>query len=295
MLSKDLLARIRKIEIKTRRMVDEITAGAYHSVFKGAGIEFDEVREYTSDDDVRDIDWNVTARMGHPYVKKYIEERELTVMLLVDASASGHFGSGDKTKNETAVEIASLLAFSAIRNHDKVGLLLFTDETELYLPPKSGRLHGLRLIRELVARKPQSRGTNIAAALESIVKVLHKKAVIFLISDLIDDNNSYKKLLTVANKRHDIIAVRILDPKELDFPQIPGLSIADAESNSIGYFSGGKRAAESYSEKIKELHAENKEICKKAKVDMIDIRNDEDLIKPLMKFFREREKLVQRV
>ena len=149
---------------------------------------------------MKDIDWNVTARMGHPYVKKYVEERELTVMLLVDASASGHFGSGEKTKNETAVEIASLLAFSAIRNHDKVGLLLFTDKTELYLPPKSGRLHGLRLIRELLARKPEGRGTNIAGALEQIVKILHKKAVIFLISDLIDDNNAYKKVLNVANK-----------------------------------------------------------------------------------------------
>ena len=295
MLSKDLLARIRKIEIRTRRMVDEITAGAYHSVFKGSGIEFEEVREYTSDDDVRDIDWNVTARMGHPYVKKYVEERELTVMLLVDASASGHFGSGDKTKNETAVELASLLAFSAIRNHDKVGLLLFTDKTELYLPPKSGRLHGLRLIRELIARKPEGKGTNIAGALEHIVKILHKKAVIFLISDLIDEAHPYKKVLNVANKRHDIIAVRVLDPKEVEFPNIPGLSIADAEDGSFGYFSGGKSAAEAYSECVKKLHHENKEICKKAKVDLIDIRNDEDLIKPLMRFFREREKLVERV
>jgi uncharacterized protein (DUF58 family) len=294
MISKDLLARVRKIEIRTRRMVDEITAGAYHSVFKGAGIEFDEVREYTSDDDVKDIDWNVTARMGHPYVKKYVEERELTVMLLVDASASGHFGSGDKTKNEVAAEIASLLAFSAIRNNDKVGLLLFTDRTELYLPPKSGRHHGLRLIREVLARKPEGRGTDISGALENMVKILNKKAVIFLISDLIDDSGSYKKLLTVANKRHDIIAVRILDPKELDFPKIPGLSIVDAESNASGYFSGSGKAAAQYSEKVKKLHQENKETCMKAKVDMIDIRSDEDLVKPLMTFFRQREKLVRK-
>ena len=294
MISKDLLARVRKIEIRTRRMVDEITAGAYHSVFKGSGIEFDEVREYTSDEDVKDIDWNVTARMGHPYVKKYVEERELTVMLLVDASASGHFGSGDKTKNEVVAEIASLLAFSAIRNHDKVGLLLFTDKTELYLPPKSGRHHGLRLIRELVAREPEGRGTDISGALENIVKILHKKAVIFLISDLIDDHGSYKKLLTLANKRHDIIAVRVLDPKELEFPKIPGLSLVDAENNSFGYFSGGKKAATKYSENAKKLHQENKEICRKAKVDLIDIRSDEDLIKPLMTFFRQREKLDRR-
>ena len=294
MISKDLLARVRKIEIRTRRMVDEITAGAYHSVFKGAGIEFDEVREYTPEDDVKDIDWNVTARMGHPYIKKYIEERELTVMLLVDASASGHFGSGEKTKNEVAAEIASLLAFSAIRNHDKVGLLLFTDQTELYLPPKSGRLHGLRLIRELLARDPEHRGTDISAALEKIIKILRKKAVIFLISDMIDENKSYKKILTIANKRHDIIAVRILDPKELEFPRIPGLSIADSEKGSLGYFSGGRRAAEKYAEEVKRLHEENKEICKKAKVDLIDIKTDEDLVKPLMSFFRQRERLVQR-
>ncbi len=294
MISKDLLARVRKIEIRTRRMVDEITAGAYHSVFKGAGIEFDEVREYTPEDDVKDIDWNVTARMGHPYVKKYVEERELTVMLLVDASASGHFGSVNKTKNEVAAEIASLIAFSAIRNHDKVGLLLFTDQTELYLPPKSGRLHGLRLIRELLARKPEHKGTDISGALEKIIKIMHKKAVIFLISDMIDENRSYKKLLTIANKRHDIIAVRILDPKELDFPRIPGLSIADSESGSLGFFTGSKKAAEKYAEEVKKLHAENKEICKKAKVDLIDIKTDEDLVKPLMSFFRQRERMVQR-
>jgi len=295
MISKDLLARVRKIEIRTRRMVDEITAGAYHSVFKGAGIEFDEVREYTPEDDVKDIDWNVTARMGHPYIKKYVEERELNVMLLVDISASGCFGSGDKTKNEVAAEIASLLAFSAIRNHDKVGLLLFTDKTELYLPPKSGRLHGLRLIRELLARKPEGKGTDISGALEKIVKILRKKAVIFLISDFIDDNSSYEKLLTVANKRHDIIAVRILDPKELELPKMPGISIADAENGSFGYFSGSRKAAAQFTEKVKTLHAQNREICKKAKVDLIDIRGDEDLIKPLMTFFRQREKLVRRV
>ena len=162
-------------------------------------------------------------------------------MLLVDVSASGHFGSGDKTKNEIAAEIASLLAFSAIRNHDKVGLLLFTAKTELYLPPKSGRHHGLRLIRELLGRKPEGKGTDISGALEKIVKILHKKAVIFLISDLIDDNGSYEKRLTIANKKHDIIAVRILDPKELEFPKIPGLSIIDAENRSLGIFQEAKK------------------------------------------------------
>ena len=287
------MARIRKIEIRTRRMVEEVTAGAYHSVFKGSGIEFEDVREYSSDDDVKDIDWNVTAKMGHPYVKKYIEERELNVMLLVDASASGHFGSGEKTKLETAVEIASVLAFSAIRNHDKVGLLLFTDKTELYLPPKSGSQHCLRLIRELVARKPEGKGTDIAAALENIMRVLHKRAVIFLISDMISERN-YQKLLTVANKRHDVVGVRILDPQELNIPKIKGLSIKDAETNAYGYFSGNKKANAEFNKKTLDLHALNKEICDKAKVDLIDIQCGDDLIKPIMGFFRKRERLAQR-
>ena len=213
MNTKDIIAQVRRIEIRTRRIVDDITAGAYHSVFKGRGIEFDEVREYTPEDDVRDIDWNVTARMGSPFIKKYIEERELTVMLAIDASASTAFGSKNKSKNEHAIEIASLLAFSAIRNNDKVGLLIFTDRNELYLPPRSGKTHGLRLIRELIARKSNGKGTDIAAALNNIMHLLKKRAVMFLISDFMDDKDFSKRLM-IANKRHDVIAVRILDPAE---------------------------------------------------------------------------------
>ncbi|MCF7791847.1 MAG: DUF58 domain-containing protein [Victivallales bacterium] len=293
MISKELLAHIRKIEIRTRRMVEEVTAGAYHSVFKGSGIEFEEVREYTPEDDVRNIDWNVTAKMGNPYIKKYIEERELNVMLLVDASASGYFGSGKKTKLETAVEIASVLSFSAIRNHDKVGLMMFTDKTELYLPPNSGRLHCLRLIRELLARKPDGVKTDIASALENAMRVLHKKSIIFLISDMISDEN-YQKLLTVANKRHDVVAVRVLDPKEVNLPVLPGITISDIESGEKDYFCGGRKAGENYNSAVAELHSQNKTICDKAKVDLIDIKCGDDLTKPLMKFFRKRERLAQR-
>ena len=290
MISKDLLARVRKIEIRTRRMVDEITAGAYHSVFKGSGIEFDEVREYTSDDDVRDIDWNVTARMGAPYVKKYMEERELTVVLAVDASASERFGSRSKTKNDVVVETASLLAFSAIRNHDKVGLLLFTDQVELYLPPKSGRSHGLRLIRELVARKPQRKGTDIGAALQNMMRVLRKRAVVFLISDFINEQD-YTKLLMVANKRHDIIAVRVLDPVELSLPRMAGLSIEDAETGAVGFFNAGsKRLAALRDQHAERLYQTGKQRCAKAQVDLIDIRCGDDLVVPLMTFFRQRER-----
>lgn len=276
-------------------MVEDITAGAYHSVFKGSGIEFEEVREYTQDDDVRDIDWNVTAKMGTPYIKKYVEERELTVMFLVDASASGCYGSTDKTKNDVAVEIASLLAFSAIRNNDKVGLMLFTDKVELYLPPKSGRLHTLRLIRELVARKPEGTGTNIIMALEKIMKILRKRAVVFLISDFIDEKHDYLKALTLANKRHDMIAVRVLDKMELKWPISGYLNIADSESGLDSDFRASKKNVEEYLTMAKQLHSNHADICSKAKVDMIDIRCDEDMTKPLMKFFKQRERIVSRI
>ena len=275
-------------------MVDEITAGAYHSVFKGAGIEFEDVRPYTSDDDVRDIDWNVTAKMGEPYIKKYVEERELTVMLLVDASASKRFGSMTKTKGETAIEIASILAFSAIRNNDKVGLLLFTDKSELFLPPKSGRIHTLRLIRELIARKPENTGTDISMALENMMRILHKKTVIFIISDFIDESHNYEKLLMVANKRHDVIAVRILDNVEFNIPKTGSIYISDSESGETCFFPGTKKNTDTFMRSASELHHQHKNIFTRTKVDLIDIRCGEDTIKPLMTFFRKRERLVNR-
>lgn len=289
MLSKELLSQVKKIEIRTRRIVDEITAGAYHSVFKGRGIEFDEVREYTPEDDVRDIDWNVTARMGSPYIKKYVEERELTVMLAVDASASGRYGSRDKTKSRNATEIAALLAFSAIRNNDRVGLMTFTDKVEFYLPPKSGKTHGLRLIRELMVRKPEGKGTDISEALNNLMRVLHKRAVIFLISDLIDDSN-YANLLTVANKRHDVIAARILDPVEFKMPRTANLLIEDSETGELAGMPGFKGGfLKRYANSANDIHERNKQICKRAKVDLIDVRCGEDIVKPLVTFFRQRQ------
>ena len=289
MLSEDLLAQVKKIEIRTRRVVDDITAGAYHSVFKGRGIEFDEVREYTPEDDVRDIDWNVTARMAAPYIKKYVEERELTVMLAVDVSASSMFSSGDKTKSRTAAEIAALLAFSAIRNNDRVGLLLFSDKTELYVPPKSGKTHGLRLIRELMVRKPESKGTNIGAALNNLMRVLHKKSVVFLISDFLDEGD-FAKLLMVANKRHDVVATRILDPIELNMPKTANLVLEDAENGESILFPGRNSAIlRRYSRIAEEIHKKNEEICRRAKVDLIDFRCGEDIVKPLVTFFRRRQ------
>lgn len=288
MLTGELLAKVRKIEIKTRRLVDEITGGAYHSVFKGRGIEFSEVREYTPDDDVRDIDWNVTARMGVPYIKKYAEERELNVMIAVDASASGLFGSGGRDKREQMTEAAALLAFSAIRNNDRVGLLVFTDRTELCLPPRSGRLHGLRVIRELVAMEPQGRGTNIGFALDSLHS-LKKRTVIFLISDFLNDAD-YEKKLKILARKHDVVAFRIMDRTETALPcPLPGLTLEDLESGQLfQYDAAGQTALREYAGAAGELRQETLDLCRRAKVDMIDAYCDEDLVKPLMRFFRNR-------
>jgi uncharacterized protein (DUF58 family) len=288
MISRELLAQVRRIEIRTRRIVDDITGGAYHSVFKGRGIEFDEVREYTHEDDVRDIDWNVTARMGAPYIKKYVEERELTVMLMVDASASERYGSGARIKHIHTVETAALLAFSAIRNHDRVGLSVFTDRTELFVPPRSGKTHGLRLIRELMAISPKGRGTRIGDALENIMRVLHKKAVIFLISDLLDETG-FERTLRIANRRHDVIAVRVLDPLELAIPRTGTLVVEDFENGRGGFFRGGNSGAvRKYAEAAGEIHAGNRSLCRRAKVDLIDIRCGDDFVKPFVDFFRSR-------
>ncbi len=289
MLPAELIKQVRKIEIRTRRVVDEIIGGAYHSVFKGRGIEFDEVREYTPEDDVRDIDWNVTARMGTPYIKKYVEERELTVMLLVDVSASGAFGSGDKSKRERAVETAALLAFSAIRNNDKVGLMLFTDQTELYLPPRSGRTSGLRLIRELMAYEPERKSTDINAVLKNTMQVLHKRSVVFLISDMVD-NASFEKSLKIVNRRHDLVAVRILDPLELRWPRSVSIMVEDAETGLNVAFDGNNNAGlERFHDFAAGMHDSIKKSCDRAKVDIIDLRCGEDYVKPLVTFFSNRK------
>ncbi len=289
MLPPELMKQIRLLEIRTNRDVEEIVGGAYHSVFKGRGIEFDEVREYTTDDDIRDIDWNVSARMNTPYVKRYIEERELNVMLLVDVSASGAFGSGEKTKRRTAAELAALLAFSAGSNGDKVGLLLFSDRRELLLPPRSGRTHTLRLIREMLAFTPQGRGTDIALALKEVGALLSKRSVIFLISDFLDAGE-YEKNLKVLNRRHDVVAVRLRDLAELHWPLTVPVTVQDAESGRLVSIGGGRRTAERLCAAAEaELH-ESSGICERAKVDLIDIRSGEDPLKPLIQFFNRRRR-----
>ena len=286
MLPAELIKNIRKLEIRTNRMVDEIIGGAYHSVFKGRGIEFDEVREYTPEDDVRDIDWNVTARMGTPFIKKYVEERELSVMLVVDVSQSGNFGSGDKTKRDKAIEVAAMLAFSAIRNNDKVGLLLFSDEIELYLPPRSGRKHTLRLIRELVAHTPAHTGTNIDMALQETIRVLSKRAVVFLISDFLDTN--YRRSLRIANRRHDVIAVRITDKTERQWPLGCRILLEDSENGSTVIFGGSGVSQRRYIEAAMAERESQKHICDQAKVDLIDLDTNSDALGPMIDFFRRR-------
>ncbi len=287
MLPVELIKRVRQIEIRTRRVVDEITAGAYHSVFKGRGIEFDEVREYTTDDDVRDIDWNVTARMGSPYIKQYVEERELTVIFAVDVSASGSFGSADSEKREKAIELAALMAFSAIRNQDKVGTIFFSDRIEFHLSPRSGRKHGLRLVREMLAREPESPGTDISLCLDHLMHTVPRRAVVFLISDFLDDKD-FSRSMRIANRRHDVIAVRILDPHEEEWPKTGPVYVEDSETGEQLLFPGTEGRIRAYSESASEIHGRNERICRRAGVDMIDIRCGEDTLKPVAEFFRKR-------
>jgi uncharacterized protein (DUF58 family) len=236
---KSMLEKVRRLDIRTRRMMNDSLAGEYHSVFKGRGMDFDEVREYVPGDEVRTIDWNVTARAGHPFVKKYTEERELNLLLLVDISASGNFGSGTQTKRELAAELASLLALSAIRNSDKVGLLLYTDRIEQYLPPAKGRRHIQRVVREILYHSPMGRGTNTVKALDVANQVLHRRAIVFLVSDfqLNGDatmaRDALRRAMRQTNRRHDLIAVQIEDPRERELPDVGLLSLEDAESGEM--------------------------------------------------------------
>jgi uncharacterized protein (DUF58 family) len=288
--TRELLARVRRIEIRTRRLVNELTGGAYHSAFKGQGMEFEEVREYTYGDDVRSIDWNVTARTGQAFIKKFVEERELTVALLVDVSASGDFGSTQQRKNELAAELAALIAFSAIRNQDRVSLQLFTDRDELHLPARKGRGQVLRLVRELLAFERTRPGTNIRSALERFTKATHRRAVVFLISDFFDAD--YEHALLIANKRHDLIAIRVTDPCEHEIAPIGFINLEDAESGRRQLYSGlfnRKELAGAYREEAAARHRAATEACRRAGVDLIDVSTGQDYLKPLMQFFRTRE------
>jgi uncharacterized protein (DUF58 family) len=277
------------IEIKTRGVVNELFSGEYHSVFKGRGIEFSEVREYQFGDDIRLIDWNVSARLGHPYVKVFQEERELIVMLLVDMSASGNFGTLSQMKNELAAEISAVLAFSALKNNDKVGLILFTDRLELFVPPKKGRSHILRLLRELLFFAPQGKGTNLALALEYLNKVMKKKAIVFLISDFWD--RDFDTGLKIAGARHDLVSLRLTDRREHELPDGNLLEIVDPESGRnliLDLKASGLK--EAYFKLVKRDFTELKNKFKKYHIDYIELDTSGDYINSLVRFFRLRER-----
>jgi len=289
MIPREILRQVRRIQILTTRLVNDVLAGAYHSTFKGRGMEFEEVREYVPGDDVRAIDWNVTARTGLPYVKKFVEERELTVMLLVDASSSGRFGTVGKTKAQIAAELCAVLAFSAIRNNDNVGLIIFTDRIEKFLPPKKGRSHVLRVIREVLYFEPEGTGTDIAGALEYLEKVTHRKTVAFLVSDFLAEG--YEHALAIAARGHDLVPITITDPREIELPAIGLLQLEDAETGEIiTVDTRNRRVREQFGSVSSEVIARRSRIFRSSGVDSIDVRTNVPYIEPLRRFFRMREK-----
>ena len=293
MVPKEILKQIRRIQITTSRMVTDVFAGQYHSVFKGRGMEFDEVRQYFPGDDVRSIDWNVTARTGQPYIKKFVEERELTVMFLLDLSRSGYFATVNKLKRNLAAEICSLLTFAAMQNNDKVGLIAFTDRIEKFVPARKGLRHGLRIVREALYLKPQSRRTNISLALEYLNRVSRRKTVCFIISDFYD--NGFEKLLGVANKRHDITAITITDPKEVSLPNVGILCLSDPETESEYLVDSSNHAVRKrFNENAIRIFQQRASCFKRINVDSIDIRTDIPYSKALFSFFRMRERRVRR-
>jgi uncharacterized protein (DUF58 family) len=293
-IPREVLKKVRQIEIRTNREVTDVLGGQYHSVFKGHGMEFEEVREYLPGDEVRSIDWNVTARFGHPYIKKFKEERELTVMLIVDVSASGQFGSVRQTKNELAAELAAVLAFSAIRNNDKVGLIMFTDQIEKYLPPKKGRGHVLRVIREILAFKPKGRGTNLKAALEYLNHVQSRRAVTFVLSDFqVQDEEAVRKKLRVASKRHDVVALSLRDPREEELPAVGLVELRDAETDErVLLDTFDRNVREQFAAKSRQRLEALRHMLRSASVDHVEIRCETDYMLPLIKFFKMRERRI---
>ncbi len=288
MLTRELLQKVRRIEIKTRRLVNEIFSGQYGSVFRGLGMEFAEVREYVPGDDVRAIDWNVTARMNHPYIKKFIAEREMTVMLMVDMSGSQRFGTAAQWKSDLAAEVAAVLGFSAIRNNDKVGLCLFTDRVEQFLRPLKGRTHTLRLVREVLSFVPRQKATNLDEALRYLNRVLKRKAVVFLLSDFYQVN---ERLLAITHKRHDLIALQIIDPREKTFPAGGLLSLVDAETGREQLVdTASVHTRQQYGLQTTARQRDLKSLFLRHGIDRIELGTDRSFVQPLMAFFQSRVK-----
>lgn len=289
MLTREILKQVKQIEIRTRGVVNEVFSGEYHSVFKGRGMEFAEVREYMIGDDIRSIDWNVTARFGHPYVKVFEEERELTVMLLVDLSGSLVFGSVEKTKQRIAAELTSILAFSAMKNNDKVGLILFTDTIEKFVPPRKGRSHVLRIIRDVLSFEPRGNQTDIRGALEYFHHTIKKKSIAFLISDFMD--KGYDRILNIVGRKHDLVGIALHDPRERDLPKAGLIKFRDAETGKIRFIdTSSKDVREKFYSTL--LYDENyrKALFLKSGLDSIKIDIGRSYVKPLVNFFKAREK-----
>lgn len=285
----DLLKKVRKIEIHTKGLVNHVFSGEYHSVFKGRGMAFSEVREYQHGDDIRLIDWNVSARFNHPYIKVFEEERELTVMLLVDVSGSGDFGTVQHMKKDIATELCAVLAFSAIQNNDKVGVIFFSDVIEKFIPPKKGRTHILRIIRELLDFQARRRKTDIAEALRYLTGAIKKRSIAFLISDFVADG--YESAIKIASKKHDLIAVRLFDRRETELPSAGMLRVVDAESGGTAWVdTADPRVRQSYFRWWKERAEKRAKLLRRSGVDLIDIRVDQSYIQPLVAFFKGRER-----
>ncbi|MBN2571833.1 MAG: DUF58 domain-containing protein [Ignavibacteriales bacterium] len=289
MTTREILKQVQQIEIKTRGIVNEIFTGEYHSVFKGRGIEFSEVREYIPGDDIRSIDWNVTARFNHPFVKIFEEERELTVMLLVDMSGSLVFGSKDKTKQQIAAEISSILSFSAMKNNDKVGLILFTDQIEKFVSPRKGRSHALRIIRDVLSFEPSGKKTDMQMALEYFHHTIKKKSIVFVISDFIDKN--YDKILKIVGKKHDLIGIILSDPREREMIKAGLIKFVDAETGEIRYIdTSNKDVIFQFENNLKENQEKLKTLFTSSRLDSIPINVSLSYIKPLVEFFKMRER-----
>ena len=289
MIPKEIIRKVRHIEIRTKGLVNDLFGGEYHSIFKGRGMTFSEVREYVSGDDIRMIDWNVTARNNAPFVKIFEEERELTVYLLVDVSQSGNFGTVNQFKSELAAEIAAVLGFSAIKNQDKVGLILFSDDIEKYIAPKKNKSHILRVIREVLFNKPTSSGTSIQAGIDFLLNVAKRKSVVFLISDFLDEN--YWKSLKLANNKHDMIGIRISDPAEELIPNIGLIKVEDPDTEEkIWVDISSKKDRDSHLSEIQNKWNDFQEECNRNQFDVIDVSTEKDYVEPLMDFFRKREK-----
>ena len=289
MIPRQILQKVKRIEIRTRGLVNNLFGGEYHSVFKGRGMTFSEVREYQPGDDIRLIDWNVTARTGSPFIKIFEEERELTVYLLVDISASGEFGSGQQLKREIGAEIAAVLGFSAIKNNDKVGLILFSDKIEKYVVPKKGKSHVLRVVRELLYTVPERTGTSLKNALDYLSKVAKRKSVVFIISDFLDQE--YWSSLKVVNRKHDVIGIHLYDPAETNMPDMGLAKVEDPETGeSFWVDTSSKDAQDRLRKEIQTRQEKFKKDAQKIGFDMIPIATDQDYVEPLMSFFRMREK-----